>query len=196
MQVRNEADLSPHATPLSGAMGVVHERKNLDTQAGETGQSFLKWKFIEKLRGDGAPLPPLAPLHVIALAWLGGCVAIAVVAGLADMLSLSLVLGSFGASCVLVFGFPDVPFSQPRNVIAGHVLSSLVGLTFLTLCGPQWWAAAFAVGTAIAIMMGTRTVHPPAGSNPVIVFLTRPDWHFLLYPTFAGAVLLVIVALV
>ena len=95
-----------------------------------------------------------------------------------------------------MFGFPDVPFSQPRNVLAGHLLSSLVGLTFLTLCGPQWWAAALAVGTAIAVMMGTRTVHPPAGSNPVIVFLMKPDWHFLLYPTCAGALLLVAVALV
>ena len=106
-----------------------------------------------------------------------------------------LILGSFGASCVLVFGFPDVPFSQPRNVVVGHFLSSLIGLVFLQWAGPHWWAMALAVGTAIAVMMWTRTVHPPAGSNPVIIFLAQPTWDFLWFPTLTGAVVLVMVAL-
>lgn len=152
--------------------------------------------FFDKLKGDGAALPPKHPIKNIALAWLGGFLAICVVAGLAQGLEVTLVLGSFGASCVLVFGFPDAPFSQPRNVVAGHFLSSLVGLAFLTLCGPTWWSVALAVGTAIALMMATRTVHPPAGSNPVIVFLIQPAWDFLLFPTLIGALLVVAVALV
>jgi CBS-domain-containing membrane protein len=64
------------------------------------------------------------------------------------------------------------------------------------LCGAHWWSVALAVGSAIAVMMLTRTVHPPAGSNPVIVFLMQPGWSFALFPTLAGAVLLVLVALV
>jgi len=94
-----------------------------------------------------------------------------------------------------VFGYPDVPFSQPRNVICGHFLSSLIGVIFLIVCGPHWWAAGLATGTAIAVMMLTRTVHPPAGSNPVIVFLTQPSWSFLLYPTLAGALIIAALAL-
>lgn len=152
--------------------------------------------FLRKLKGDGAPLPPQPTNKAVALAWLGGSLAIAAVAALTHSLSVVLVLGSFGASCVLIFGYPDVPFSQPRNVIAGHVISSLVGLVFLTVFGPHWWAVALAVGTAIALMMLTRTVHPPAGSNPVIVFLTQPTWGFLLFPTLVGALVLVAVALV
>ena len=152
--------------------------------------------FLKKLKGDSAQLPPQPSNKSIALAWLGGVLAIAAVAALTDFLSVALVLGSFGASCVLVFGYPDVPFSQPRNVIAGHVISSLVGLVFLTVFGPHWWAVALAVGTAIALMMFTRTVHPPAGSNPVIVFLAQPAWSFLLFPTLVGALVLVAVALV
>jgi CBS-domain-containing membrane protein len=151
--------------------------------------------FLRKFKGDGAHLPPPATGKAVAFAWLGGFLAIASVAALADVLSVALVLGSFGASCVLVFGYPDVPFSQPRNVIAGHVISSLVGLTFLTALGPHWWSVALAVGTAIALMMLTRTVHPPAGSNPVIVFLAQPTWSFLLFPTLSGALILVAVAL-
>lgn len=152
--------------------------------------------LLAKLRGDGAALPPRPSARSAALAWLGGFLAIAAVALLTDHLAVALVLGSFGASCVLVFGFPDVPFAQPRNVVCGHFLSSLIGLAFLAALGPHWWSVAPAVGTAIAVMMLTRTVHPPAGSNPVIVFLASPDWSFLLFPTLAGALVLVAVALV
>lgn len=152
--------------------------------------------LLQKLRGGSLALPAKPSYRSVALAWLGGFLAIATVAVLGDRLSLALVLGSFGASCVLVFGYPDLPFSQPRNVVIGHFLSSLVGLVFLTAFGAHWWSLALAVGTAIALMMITRTVHPPAGSNPVIVFLAQPAWSFLWYPTLAGALLLVIVALI
>lgn len=151
--------------------------------------------LLTKFRGDSAALPPRAPGKAVAMAFLGGFLAIAVISLLAQSLHVALVLGSFGASCVLVFGYPDVPFSQPRNVIVGHVLSTLIGLAFVHFCGPHWWSVALAVGSAIAGMMLTGTVHPPAGSNPVIVFLMKPGWEFALFPTFTGAVILVLVAL-
>ena len=151
--------------------------------------------LLTKVRGDSAALPPRAPSKAVALAFVGGFLAIAVIALLAQSLHVSLVLGSFGASCVLVFGYPDVPFSQPRNVIVGHVLSTVIGLAFVHFCGPHWWSVALAVGSAIAAMMITRTVHPPSGSNPVIVFLMQPGWGFALFPTLTGAVILVLVAL-
>ena len=151
--------------------------------------------LLIKLRGDSAALPPRAPGKAVSLAFLGGFLAIAVITLLAQSLHVALVLGSFGASCVLVFGYPDVPFSQPRNVIIGHVLSTVIGLAFVHFCGPHWWSVALAVGSAIAVMMLTRTVHPPAGSNPVIVFLMQPGWDFALFPTLSGAVILVLVAL-
>jgi CBS-domain-containing membrane protein len=151
--------------------------------------------LFTKFRGDSAALPPRPAGKAVALAFLGGFLAIAVIALLAQSLHVALVLGSFGASCVLVFGYPDVPFSQPRNVIVGHVLSTVIGLAFVHFCGPHWWSVALAVGIAIAAMMITRTVHPPAGSNPVIVFLMKPGWDFALFPTLTGAVILVLVAL-
>lgn len=151
--------------------------------------------FFTKMRG-GAALPPRANLRQVGIAWLGGCLAIGIIAYLANISHTALVLGSFGASCVLVFGFPESPFSQPRNVIAGHFISSLVGLAFLAAFGTVWWSVALAAGTAIACMLLTRTVHPPAGSNPVIVMLTMPTWDFLLTPTLIGAVLLVLVAVI
>jgi CBS-domain-containing membrane protein len=120
--------------------------------------------------------------------------AIASIAALSQLSGQPWILGSFGASCVLLFGFPDAAFSQPRNLIVGHVLCSLIGLGFLKFVGPDWWSMALAVGAALAAMLITRTVHPPAGSNPVIIFLTRPDWPFLLFPTLAGAIILFFLA--
>ena len=152
--------------------------------------------FMQKLKGDGNSLPPAPSKQAIMLAWLGGFLTIALLAKFTDLLSASLLLGSFGASCALVFGYPDAPFSQPRNVIIGHFLSSLVGLVFLKVFGYQWWSVALALGTAIALMMLTRTVHPPAGSNPVIIFLTHPSWQFLLFPTLVGTIIIVLIALV
>jgi CBS-domain-containing membrane protein len=152
--------------------------------------------FFQKVRGDGADLPPRHSPRLIGIAALGGFSAIAAVAGLTSGLDEALILGSFGATCVLVFGYPDVPFSQPRNVVAGHVLSTLCGLIAVDVLGTSWWVAGIAVGVAIAVMMATRTVHPPAGSNPVIVFLAQPDWDFVFFPTLVGALVVVAVAVV
>jgi CBS-domain-containing membrane protein len=152
--------------------------------------------LFEKLKGENAKLPPKHSIKAILVAWLGGFLAISAVTLLSNTFSTALVLGSFGASCVLIFGFPDVPFSQPRNVIGGHFLSSLIGLICLTLFGATWWSVSIAVGTSIAMMMLTRTTHPPAGSNPVIIYLLKPAWSFLLFPTLFGAIILVFVAVI
>jgi CBS-domain-containing membrane protein len=150
-------------------------------------------KFIERCRGAGGQRPPQPAVRAILLGGLGGFLAIGALALLSSNLNVMLLLGSFGASCVLVFGFPDAPFAQPVNVIAGHVICTVIGLTALHFIGPQPWALALAVGCSIAAMMATRTVHPPAGSNPVIVFLGHAGWGFLLFPVLSGALLLVLI---
>jgi CBS-domain-containing membrane protein len=152
--------------------------------------------YIQKFSGADVSMPARASWKAIILAWLGGVTAIGAVGLFAQTTGVPLMLGSFGATCVLVFGFPESPFSQPRNVLLGHTLASLIGLTFLWLFGPVWWAMGLAAGTTIAVMMLTRTVHPPAGSNPIIVFLAQPSWNFLLFPTALGAILLIAIALV
>ena len=123
----------------------------------------------------------------------GAFLALAAVGWLAQASHQPWILGSFGATCVLLFGFPDGPFSQPRNIIGGHLLTTFTGLLFLQLCGPGWLPMAAACACALMLMMLTRTVHPPAGSNPVIVFMAQPGWSFLLLPTLAGAVLILLI---
>jgi CBS-domain-containing membrane protein len=168
----------------------------MDVRSAVRSPSSQRGGFLAKFKGGGAALPATPPFKSVALAGAGGFVAIACLVWLTSFSATPLILGSFGATCVLVFGFPDAPFSQPRNVVVGHVLSSLIGVTALTLFGPHWWGAGIAAGAAIAAMMATRTVHPPAGSNPVIVFMSQPGWAFVIYPTLVGALLLVALALV
>jgi CBS-domain-containing membrane protein len=151
--------------------------------------------YFQKFRGDHAPLATKATIKDIAFVWSGGFISIALIGFLTQSLEYPLVLGSLGASCVLLFGFPKSPFSQPRNVVAGHFLSTMIGLIFFHFIGDMWWSMALALATAIAVMLATNTVHPPAGSNPIIVFLLGAPWSFLITPTLIGAVILVIVAL-
>jgi CBS-domain-containing membrane protein len=130
--------------------------------------------------------------RAIVIAWAGACLGIGALGLSATASGWPLLLGSFGASCTLLFAYPEAAFSRARNVIGGHVLSSAVGVVFLHLFGPSWWAMALAAGTAIALMMATDTVHPPAGSNAVIIFTTQAGWSFVLAPTAVGAIALVI----
>ena len=139
-----------------------------------------------------AAAPGGAPglVHDALVAGSGTFIAIGALGGLAAASGQPLVLGSFGASCVLLFGFPSGPFSQPRNVLGGHVLTTTVGLIFLAVLGASWWAMAAAAAVGAALMIVTKTVHPPAGSNPVIVFVGHAGWP----PTALGAAMLVAMA--
>jgi CBS-domain-containing membrane protein len=96
----------------------------------------------------------------------------------------------FATSIVLVIGSPETEPAQPRALIGGHVVATLVGLVVLQLTGPYAWAAAAAVGLAVFAMYVTGTFHPPAGINPLLVVSGNLPWSFLFAPVLAGAVLL------
>lgn len=105
-----------------------------------------------------------------------------------------LLLGSLGSSSVLLFAFPDSEFSRPLCVIGGHFVSSAVGLYFLHYFGHNALSLALAVATAAASMALFRVMHPPAGSNPIIVFIGAYHWKFLFFPTLFGTTALVVTA--
>ncbi len=129
-----------------------------------------------------------AELLAFVLAAAGGGACIFLLASAQSFSSLKLVIPPFGASCVLVFLLPDSPLAQPRNVIGGHLVSTLMGLIALRLLGPGAAGEGVAVGAAILAMALTRTVHPPAGADPLVVFAAGAGWSFLAIPVLAGAV--------
>lgn len=142
----------------------------------------------------GATVPPRLPPRLILAASFASALAAALLALTGQALGLSLMLGSFGASCVLIFGYPDSPFSQPRNVILGHFLSTVVALAVTQFLGHSWWTLSLSLGLSVGLMMTLRATHPPAGSNPVIVHLLQPGWEFAISPTLVGALALVALA--
>lgn len=151
--------------------------------------------YLRKFRGLSLQKPPVPPISQLAFVWIGGLVAAGMIGYLAQWSGEPLVLGSFGASIFVIFILPDTLFAQPRNVIGGHVVSSLVGLMFFHGVGPEWWSMALALATSLLAMQVLKVPHPPAGSNPFIVFLSGAGWDFLWVPTLVGAVALVLIAL-
>ena len=105
-------------------------------------------------------------------------------------------MAPFGATSVLIFGVPDSPLAQPRNVVGGNLLAALTSLIILHFLGSSPWAMGMAVSSAIGIMQLTGTLHPPSGAVALVVMMTKPDWQFLLTPAFEGSMILVLCAVI
>ena len=105
---------------------------------------------------------------------------------------------SFGSSVVVVFGYPENEFSQPKNVLLGHLLCTLVGIIFVTLFNITqdrsifFIAIGLAVGISVMLMMAFKITHPPAGGNTIVVMLTQDSFQFLVFPIMAGAITIII----
>ncbi|HMK35002.1 MAG TPA: HPP family protein [Desulfomonilaceae bacterium] len=160
--------------------------------------------YFAKMKGT-TKSPPGVSLTEVALSWLGSFIGITVVAILQSLFfdgtDLVLMIGSFGASAVLVYGAVKSPLAQPRNLLGGHVLSALIGVGAFTIFQSQpVLAAAAAVATAIAVMHATKTLHPPGGATALIAVIGGEKVHSLgfLYavvPAGVGAAVLLVVAL-
>ena len=151
--------------------------------------------YLSKLGGKGPSIKSKIDLFDVLFSSLGALIAMLFLSYLTKSYESLLVMGSFRASCVLIFDYEKSTFSKPRNVIGGHFISTLTALLFLHFLGDMWWVMSLALCTAIFLMLLTRTVHPPAGSNPIIVFLLGSSWDYLFFPSFFGSLILVFVAL-
>lgn len=149
--------------------------------------------------------PPGVGYGEMAWSWIGSFLGITSVGLLhyqvLDPRGFSLVIGSFGASAVLIYGAVRSPLAQPRNLIGGHVISAIIGVSAFKLAGSEpWLASALAVSTAIAVMHLTRTLHPPGGATALIAVIGGDSVHRLGYlyvavPTAAGALVMLTIAL-
>ncbi|TDA68760.1 MAG: HPP family protein [Clostridia bacterium] len=142
-----------------------------------------------------APLlaPPVADLAVCGL---GAFAGIGVVAALSLVYQLPMIVASFGASAVLIYGLPEAPLAQPRNVIGGHLISAATGVAVYALLGLSWWSAALSASLAVVLMLVTRTAHPPGGATALAAVLGRAGPVYILTPVLLGAIILVGIGLV
>ncbi|MDN5097413.1 HPP family protein [Aliarcobacter butzleri] len=119
-----------------------------------------------------------------------------------DDTDLTLVLGSFGASAVLIYGAVNSPLAQPKNLIGGHIISAIIGvISFKLFSQNMFFATAFAVSTSILAMQLTLTLHPPGGATALIAVIGSEQIHelgffYVLIPVTSGAFILLIIAMI
>jgi CBS-domain-containing membrane protein len=161
-------------------------------------------EYFKKMKGT-TKSPPGVGLSEIIWSWIGAFWGIAFVAFINYYIfqgtDLVMIIGSFGASAVLIYGAIRSPLAQPRNLIGGHVISGIIGVTMYKLLNSHMWmAAAIAVATAIAIMHATKTLHPPGGATALISVIGSQKIHnlgylYVILPTGLGAIIMLVVAL-
>ncbi len=160
--------------------------------------------YLKKMKGSKKS-PPRVNISEVVWSWIGAFFGIAAVAfvnfDIVDETDLVMIIGSFGASAVLIYGAITSPLAQPRNLMGGHVISALIGVaSYNMLHSHMWLAASVAVATAIAAMHLTKTLHPPGGATALIAVIGSGKIHALGYyyaiiPAGIGALVMLIVAL-
>ena len=102
-------------------------------------------------------------------------------------------IASFGSSMVVLYGYPESPFAQPKNIFFGHLLTSLVGMICLyTLPLPSFILIPLAVGLGVGFMILFNVTHPPAGGNPVIIILGSVSFDYLFSPIITGTIIILL----
>lgn len=159
--------------------------------------------YFAKMAGGGQG-PAGVNIPEVLWSWLGSFLGIAAVGLVHHRIlaspDLVMVIGSFGASAVLIYGAVRSPLAQPRNLLGGHVLSALVGVAaYQLLPANPWLAGSLAVSTAIALMHLTKTLHPPGGATALIAVIGGPQIHALgfwyaVVPAGAGALIMLLIA--
>ena len=106
-------------------------------------------------------------------------------------------VASFGSTMVLLFGYPESPFAQPKNIFFGHLLTALVGIIFVNLVPlPIFIMIPLAVGIGIFFMILVGVTHPPAGGNPIIVIIGSASFDFIISPIITGSAIVLVFGLV
>ena len=106
-------------------------------------------------------------------------------------------IASFGSTMVLLYGYPESPFAQPKNIFFGHLLTALVGVICLYIFPfPNYILIPIAVGLGVGFMILFNVTHPPAGGNPVIVVMGGVSLEYLLSPIITGSIIILVFGVV
>ena len=102
-------------------------------------------------------------------------------------------VASFGSTMVLLYGYPESPFAQPKNIFFGHFLTSIVGIIFVNFIPlPIYIIIPLAVGLGVSLMIVTGVTHPPAGGNPIIVIIGSASFDYILSPIIIGSIIVLL----
>ena len=106
-------------------------------------------------------------------------------------------IASFGSTMVLLYGYPESPFAQPKNIFFGHLITAVVGVAVLNFIPlPIYITIPLAVGLGVGLMIFLDVTHPPAGGNPIIVIIGSVSIDYLFSPVITGSVIILVFAIV
>ena len=106
-------------------------------------------------------------------------------------------IASFGSTMVLLFGYPESPFAQPKNIFFGHLLTSVVGVFFVNITSlPIYIMIPLAVGFGVFLMILAGVTHPPAGGNPIIVIIGSASFDYIINPIIIGSAIVLVFGVV
>jgi CBS-domain-containing membrane protein len=159
--------------------------------------------YLSKMRGGGESPPRVGPKEIVwsmlgSFAGIGACCYLS--GAYLEPRDLTLIIASFGASAVLIYGAIKSPLAQPRNLVGGHLISAIVGVACYQLFGGAWFSAAIAVSCAIALMLLTGTLHPPGGATALLAVTGSAQIHklgflYVLMPVSLGVFVMLVIAL-
>jgi len=123
---------------------------------------------------------------------LGATLGIVLLQVLSETSNIALLVAPFGATFVLVFALPESPLVKPRNIIGGYLIATVTGLVFYQFLGNTPVSLGLAFGISFVLMQLTKTLHPPAGSIPLLIMFSKPDWNYVITPILVGVILILV----
>ena len=154
----------------------------------------MVWRRVQAERQRGRAYQPGFERHQVIAAWMGALLAITALGLISAWSHYGLVVAPFGASTVLLFGHPESPLAQPRNIVLGNTLAAVVSVLCVAVLGNGAWVMGMAVGITIALGQLLRCLHPPAGAVALLGVLLQARPGFILVPVLSGSLLLMALA--
>ena len=123
---------------------------------------------------------------------MGATIGIILLQVLSESSNIALLVAPFGATFVLVFALTESPLVKPKNIIGGYLIATFTGLVFYQFLGNNPYSLGLAFGISFVLMQLTKTLHPPAGSIPLLIMFSKPDWSYIITPILVGVILILV----
>jgi len=153
-------------------------------------------RFSQKELVKGRSTQPSSQRWHLFRSFTGGLIAISCLGIVSNLSSYPLLIAPFGASTVLLFGAPNSPLAQPRNLIFGNLVGAISAVLCVFLLGASSLSSGIAVGLTIALGQAFRCLHPPAGAVALLGVLLKASPIFIFIPVLSGSLILLVIALV
>ena len=152
-------------------------------------------RYFEKSGGYKVESPLKMTRDDVLFALFGGIITLSMMAYFINGFDNLYILILFVSTAIFLFGFPHSTFSQPKNVIFGHLFSAYITLFFFDILGSDWLCLILAFTVAVCTMLVSNSMHPPAALNPFVIYMTGVNFDYMIQPLLVATITLVLVAL-